>query len=315
MRLALPVVHLRRYRRLPLRTVATWRHPYCFLGSPLTVEADASEEWAAAVAHLRRTGVADLLALELLPVENSGLASLSRGAARHGVSVSTFDLHKRPVIDRRPEPTYFDGRMSSKRRKNLRRQRRHLDDLLGGKLERVDWGLQESARPAAIELFLRLEASGWKGRAGTAMSCHPSHEAFFRVLVEEFARDGQLQPWFLEAAGTPVAAQCNLISGDTVFHFKIAYDEALAYYSPGVLLELEMLEEFHLDERLQHIDSCAAAGSMYESLYPDSRHLTGALVPLSHKARLAAPALAAVLRRRQAAAAARPAPKQPDDET
>jgi CelD/BcsL family acetyltransferase involved in cellulose biosynthesis len=231
------------------------------------------------------------------------------------VTVSTFDLHRRPVIERRPEPTYFEGRMSNKRRKNLRRQRRHLDDLLGGKLERVDWGPQEVARPAAVELFLRLEAAGWKGRAGTAMSCHPDHEAFFRVLVEEFARDDQLQLWFLEAAGTPVAAQCNLISGDTVFHFKIAYDESVAHYSPGVLLELEMLEEFHADQRLQRIDSCAAAGSMYESLYPDSRQLTAALVPLSSRARLTAPPLAALLRRRDArAAAARQPTASTDDE-
>lgn len=301
---ALPVVHTRRYRRLPIRTLAAWRHPYCFLAGPLTAAADPVEEWAAALRHLRRDSPADLLALELLPVNAPGLASLQAAAASEQLSVSTFDRHNRPIITRRPQADYFEGRMSSKRRKNLRRQRRHLDDLLGGKLERIDWGPQEVARPAAVELFLRLEASGWKGRAGTAISCNPEHEAFFRVLVEEFARDGQLQLWFLEAAGTPVAAQCNLISGDTVFHFKIAYDEALAHYSPGVLLELEMIEEFHADHRLQKIDSCAAPGSMYESLYPESRPLTGALVPLGGPARLAAPALGRALRWRDARAAA-----------
>ena len=300
---ALPVVRTRRYRRLPIRTLAAWRHPYCFLAGPLTLSPDPVEEWGAVLAHLRRDDPADLLALELLPVDAPGLASLQAAATSARLPVSTFDRHNRPVISRRPEPDYFEGRMSNKRRKNLRRQRRHLDDLLGGKLERVDWGPQDEARPAAIELFLRLEAAGWKGRAGTAISCNPEHEAFFRTLVEEFARDGQLQLWFLEAAGTPVAAQCNLISGDTVFHFKIAYDEGLAHYSPGVLLELEMLEEFHADERLQRIDSCAAPGSMYESLYPEKRELTGALVPLGGPARAAAPALGHALRWRQARAA------------
>jgi CelD/BcsL family acetyltransferase involved in cellulose biosynthesis len=296
--LALPVVHRRRYRRVPLRTLATWRHPYCFLGSPLTSAADAAESWGRALHHLRQAGGLDLLALELLPAELPGLAAVEVAAAQQRIKVSTFDRHARPVIHRRAEPTYFDASMSSKHRKNLRRQRRHLDALLEGQLRRVDWGPQNLARPAAAELFLRLEQTGWKGRVGTAMACAPADEAFFRLMVERFGEKGLLQLWFLEASGTPVAAQCNLISGDTVFHFKIAYDEDLAQYSPGVLLELEMIQEFHEDARLNHIDSCAAPGSMYESLYPDSRALTGAVVPLRSQGRMMAPMLAAGLRRR-----------------
>ena len=297
--LALPVVRRRRYRRLPVRTLATWRHPYCFLGSPLTSAADATESWDHALRHVRRAGDAELLALELLPAEIPGLASVEVAAAQRGIKVSTFERHARPMIHRRAEPTYFDASMSSKHRKNLRRQRRHLDALLEGKLERVDWGPQDLARPAAAELFLRLEEAGWKGRTGTAIACSAADAAFFRLMVERFGEKALLQLWFLEASGTPVAAQCNLISGDTVFHFKIAYDEDLAQYSPGVLLELEMIQEFHEDVRLNHIDSCAAPGSMYESLYPDSRALTGALVPLRQTGRMMAPMLAAALRRRE----------------
>jgi CelD/BcsL family acetyltransferase involved in cellulose biosynthesis len=278
--------------------VATWRHPYCFLGSPLTSAADATESWLRALRHLRHLGHFDLLALDLLPAELPGLAAVEVAAARQGITVSTFDRHARPMIHRRAEPTYFEMSMSGKRRKNLRRQRRHLDDLLMGDLHRVDWGPNDLARPVAAELFLRLEYSGWKGRAGTAMACSPSDAAFFRLLVDRFGREGLLQLWFLEASGTPVAGQCNLISGDTVFHFKIAYDEDLARFSPGVLLELEMIAEFHEDPRLNHIDSCAAPGSMYESLYPDSRALLGALVPLRAPARMMAPILASALRRR-----------------
>jgi CelD/BcsL family acetyltransferase involved in cellulose biosynthesis len=301
---ALPVVRRRRYRKLPLRTLSTWRHPYCYLGTPLTRGLDATAAWLAVLGHLRRSSAADLLALELFPDVGAGMASLTPAAAQEGRSVSCFDTHRRPIIHRRPQADYFQVSMSSKRRKNLRRQRRHLDDLLEGRLRRIDWGPEHVARPAAVELFLGLEKSGWKGQAGTAIACSPADTAFFRSVVDQFAVAGQLQLWFLEASGPPVAAQCNLIAGDTVFHFKIAYEESLARYSPGVLLELEMIEEFHEDPQLNHIDSCAAPGSMYESLYPDSRWLTAALVPLRPSARAAAPALASALRRRSAKPAA-----------
>jgi CelD/BcsL family acetyltransferase involved in cellulose biosynthesis len=296
---ALPVVRRRRYRRLPISTIATWRHPYCFLGGPLVADLDARAAWGEVLRHLRHQTGFGLLALELLPVEPPGLLSLEQALPAERLSASTYERLDRPVIERRPHLDYFDAQMSSKRRKNLRRQRRHLDTLLDGTLQRFDWAQEERALSTSIELFLRLERAGWKGKAGTAIACRPDDEAFFRVMVDRFARAGLLQLWFLEAGGTPVAAQCNLLGGDTVFHFKIAYDEDYATYSPGVLLELEMVEEFHLDQRLLRIDSCAAPGSMYETLYPNRRTLASALVPLHGSARAAAPALAAALRRRE----------------
>ncbi|MDQ1695881.1 MAG: hypothetical protein QOJ03_1234 [Frankiaceae bacterium] len=308
---ALPVVRRGRYRRVPMTTIATWQHPYCYLGTPLVTNVDAREAWTAVLHHLRHEVDCDLLALELLPLEAPGLGSLEPAAHDERLTVTTYGRHARPIIERRPEPDYFDISMSSKHRKNLRRQRRHLDEHLQGTLQRFDWAQEERAINMSVELFLTLEREGWKGAAGTAMGCHPDDTAFFRVMVERFAKAGQLQMWFLEAAGTPVAAQCNLLAGDTVFHFKIAYDEDYATYSPGVLLELEMVEEFHHDARLQRIDSCAAPGSMYEMLYPNSRMLTTALVPLHGAARVAAPALAATLRRRERRAAGRSASDAP----
>jgi CelD/BcsL family acetyltransferase involved in cellulose biosynthesis len=295
---ALPVARRRRHRRLPVRTLTTWAHPYCFLGSPLVGAGDPTDIWDVVLTHLRRETTVDLLALELLPVESPGLESLQLAAAEQRLSVSTHGRHQRPIISRRPEADYFTASMSSKRRKNLRRQRRHLDELLEGRLQRFNWAREERALSMSVELFLALEKEGWKGRAGTAIACRKGDVEFFRVMIERFAQAGLLQMWFLEASGTPVAAQCNLIGGDTVFHFKIAYDEDYATYSPGVLLELEMVEEFHLDPELDRIDSCAAPGSMYETLYPDSRTLTSALVPLHGAARLTAPLLAGALNRR-----------------
>ena len=298
--LAHPVVRRRRYRRLPVTTLMTWRHEYSFLGSPLAAQGDATQDWEAVLAHVRRNSSVDLLALELLPTDGPGLASLQQAAAAHRLGVSTFDQHERPVIVRRNEPDYLYQGMSGKRRKNLRRQRRHLGEHLGGPLQRVDRARQPADVREAVEEFLRLEAAGWKGRAGTAMACIPEHAAFLRVLAESFARAGRLQLWFLEAGGKTVAGQCNLIAGDTVFHFKVAYEETFATYSPGVLLELDMVEEFHHDLGLNRIDSCAAPGSMYESLYPDCRTLTSALLALHGPAKALAPTLAAALRVRTA---------------
>jgi CelD/BcsL family acetyltransferase involved in cellulose biosynthesis len=71
-----------------------------------------------------------------------------------------------------------------------------------------------------------------------------------------------------------------VLGGDTVFHFKIAYDEELARFSPGMQLEVEMVEQFHRDARLRRIDSCVDPDNHVSAqLYPDREVLATMTVP------------------------------------
>jgi hypothetical protein len=72
----------------------------------------------------------------------------------------------------------------------------------------------------------------------------------------------------------PVAMKCNFLAREGSFAFKIAYDEAFARYSPGTLLELENIREFHRRPGLQWMDSCAAPEHfMVNRLWLDRRPL------------------------------------------
>ena len=64
---------------------------------------------------------------------------------------------------------------------------RRLERQLGGvELERVT-----AFDRAALRDVLRLEASSWKGRAGTAIACEASLVAFYAATARVFARRGQ----------------------------------------------------------------------------------------------------------------------------
>src|SRR5439155_13614414 len=116
----------------------------------------------------------------------------------------------------------------------LRRLRRAFERELGAPLEAID----RSGQPEAVERFLALEASGWKGRRGTAMASRPGHADFFREMCAGAGSAGRLELLSLEAAGQVLAMKCSLFAGDGLFYLKAAYDEAHARYSPGVQLEL-----------------------------------------------------------------------------
>lgn len=278
--LALPVVSASSFRRVPVPALTSWHHDYSFLGTPL-MAADALERtWSAALAHLRSARAAPWLVLGLIPGAGPVAESLSAALAERRLRPTPFEPHRRPVVHRRPEPSSLRQMVSTRRLKNLRRLRRRLGEQLQSDVVTVDHATRGDLG-AAQDTFLSIESSGWKARDGGAFACRPAHAHFFRDLCDGFADAGRLQLWTLGSPGRAVAASCNLLAGDAVFHFKIAYDERFAHNSPGVQLELDMLDAFLADPRLGLLDSCTAPGhSVSSELYPDHRSLQTLLVPL-----------------------------------
>ena len=282
--LAAPV-HRGRYRRMPVRALSTWRHPYRYLGTPL-VRPDALCD---APAALLRTlaGHAAWLVLDQLYVDGPVAGALRAGARERGASWVEHEVWERPAVRARQEDTYLEETLSARSAKALRRRRRNLERDLGPVRAR-DTARSGDLR-AELEAFLALEAAGWKGRSGTALASSPAHAQFFREMCLALAADGRLELWRLDAGERTTARQCHLRAGEVVFHFKTTYDEQLARYSPGVQLELDVLAAFHEDPALAQLDPCTdPEPGTSDRLYPDSRRLGVALVGLTPAGRLAA---------------------------
>jgi hypothetical protein len=168
--------------------------------------------------------------------------------------------------------------VSARRRREFRRLRRLLDEAAGVATE-----VRERSDAGGVEAFLRLEASGWKGRKGTALASRNGHAGFFREMCGEFERMGRLRVLSLEAEGRPVAMKCTVSAGDGLFYLKAAYDETFARFSPGLQLEREAVERFLADRSAggpSWIDSCTdPANDMINRLLPDRRDLTTYVVP------------------------------------
>jgi CelD/BcsL family acetyltransferase involved in cellulose biosynthesis len=168
----------------------------------------------------------------------------------------------------------LEQRLSAHHRRELRRQGRRLAEELGADLKCDD----RAGDPAAVEAFLDLERAGWKGRAGTAFASDPSHAEFFRRICERFDAAGRLQLLDLSAGGRSTAMKCNLHAGEGSFAFKIAFDEELARWSPGIQLELRNIELFEAGP-LRWMDSCAMPENrMINRLWPERRGLATMLV-------------------------------------
>jgi len=99
--------------------------------------------------------------------------------------------------------------------------------------------------PARFDAFLTLEASGWKGAAGTgsAIALNTDARDFFAALLACISGGFDPQIALLYLKEKPIAAQFSILVNGTRHILKIGYDEATSKYSPGQVLMAAVLKE------------------------------------------------------------------------
>jgi CelD/BcsL family acetyltransferase involved in cellulose biosynthesis len=290
----LPIHRPRRWHRVPLACVAGWHHKYCFLGTPL-VRPDQGESVATMARELVRQPGAAFVGLDSLVDEGPVRDALRAAIAKEGGEEVRVGEHERAMLRRRAtEDDYVC--LKAKYRRELERKRRRLEDELGSALQTVD----RAEDCEALDEFLDLEASGWKGQGGTAVASLERDAEFFRTICGSFRELGRLHLLSLQADGQRVAMACNLRAGDGVFCVKIAFDERWRRWSPGAQLVLDHVSWFHREAGAAWMDSCVQPGNeLVSRLWPDRRRIvTLALPAKSPTGRMARSAITRVVRLR-----------------
>lgn len=266
-----PVKREMAWGRLRLPCLTVWTHDFSGLEVPLVDAAEPGPALRALLRVLRRPLGGVFAAFTQLPgdgVVRRSLEELTGGAA---IEVARYE---RAAMRRRPAFTYLD-QMTSKRRHEFSRKRRRLEERFDD-ISVVDM----SAEPDALELFLTLEASGWKGREGTALLSDPSHAAFFREACAALREAGRLQLIALVADGRAIAMKCNGLAGRRMFGFKQAFDEEMGALSPGRLLDVDLMRVLHDRDDVDLLDTIGSSeNGTLNATWPDRLTMTTVLVP------------------------------------
>ncbi|MDT8997935.1 GNAT family N-acetyltransferase [Paucibacter sp. APW11] len=132
------------------------------------------------------------------------------------------------------------GSRSSKLRQNIRR---YLRKVAAANVRTSFRVLHEDVDIAAgLKRYAALEASGWKGRAGTALSPESQQFGFYRDTMSDFAGDGRALVFELWFDDTLVASRLVLVGASRIVFLKTSYDENFADYSPGRLMLHHVME-------------------------------------------------------------------------
>lgn len=283
----LPLALPRSYYGHRVPHVSSWLHDNAFCGAPLVEEGHEHQFWRSLLAQLDyEPGRAIFLHCPELPKDGPLNAALCKVLAETDRSGATIDSAERAMLasDLGPDE-YLAAAMSAKKRKELRRQRTRLAEEGDLQFERAEG---EEGIDQWIAEFLSLEARGWKGKAGSALSCAASTSTFFTHALFGAAKAGRLERLALRLDGKPIAMLANFITAPGAFSFKTTFDEEYARFSPGLLLQIENLALLNRDE-IEWTDSCAVEGhSMIERIWRGRRAVVSRNIAIGGPIRRAA---------------------------
>jgi CelD/BcsL family acetyltransferase involved in cellulose biosynthesis len=259
---------------LGVPVLRAWSNPFGPVGTPLVDHDDplgVLEDLFAIMArpHLRMPRV---LVLPDMRLEGPMARALQSTAEALQLTLIAADEVERPVLDSDLDgEAYLKASLRPHHFREFRRLRRRLEEL--GAVTHEVARTPDEVRPA-MESFLALEAAGWKGRKGTAMTVDRYQAAFAREAVHRLSERDMCRIHSLRLDGRVVASLVVFVEQGVAYTWKTAYDENLAAFSPGTLLMLDVTRQHLEDPNIDFTDSCAApAHPVMSRLWAERRRM------------------------------------------
>lgn len=179
------------------------------------------------------------LTLTGLPADDATVDLLEGAAADAGWLTLAEDGHVSPIVE-------LEGDFDSWRERTRKQWRTPIERFRRKMIREHDaeFGLVEPPDDLERELHagFRVEASGWKGRSGTAILSAQETQAFYHRVAHAYHARGELRLSRIVLDGQVAAFDLCLLHGGRLCLLKLGYDERYRKLSPGLVLQLSIIE-------------------------------------------------------------------------
>ena len=131
------------------------------------------------------------------------------------------------------------ARFTSRRRSDFRRMLRRAEEE-GAVAYEFHAPKPDEALPL-LRRAIEVESRSWKSRAGTSLADNAVQRKFFEHYARLASAEGIFRIELMKIGDVDVAAQIAAECDDSLWLFKIGYDEAYSRCSPGQLLMMESI--------------------------------------------------------------------------
>ncbi|MBN7820383.1 GNAT family N-acetyltransferase [Bowmanella yangjiangensis] len=176
-----------------------------------------------------------LLLVDNSIAQNQLVASLNKNGLRHQIE----QVIQSPYICLPSSLDEYTARFDKKFRYTLRNGLKKLSEQ--GK---VQARLYETPERCAemLEHIYEIEKNSWKEQDGTSITKNPIQKAFYEKFSEVAAQQGWLKTFILFVDEQPVAHCYGMLFNGVFENLKMSYKSEFNAYSPGNLLNLEIIK-------------------------------------------------------------------------
>ncbi len=251
------------------------QNTYQFAGAPLASGKCADSVVGAWLDGLAAGAPSRFWALSNIDLDSGFLQSVQAQLAARGLGLRVVTPYRRPTLTGKAgSSTAHSAQIIKKSRvKDIERNLRRLRETGTVDFERACEPEQVKQR---IEQFLALEQAGWKGQNGTAFLSKDRDTAFARMA---FGGSGPTIVDSLLLDGTPIAMSINMSNGSTLYTLKCAYDENYRKFSPGLVLEYLVVEEFFKSGAFTEMDaSTTMDGHIIQEFWDSDKPMASVII-------------------------------------
>jgi len=173
----------------------------------------------------------------------TALKELQRTAARQGLRLYACGVDSELGVKLEGSWEQYYATRSRRLKKGNNLVANHLKRQYAAiEVERVDRSAGTEWTEQLIAEVTRISANSWKRGTGTTFECAGPGEFLRRWTYAALAR-GWLNIWLLRLDGMAVAAEFQVIDGDTVQALRADFDVAFDATSPGTYLNWQILQQ------------------------------------------------------------------------
>jgi len=141
----------------------------------------------------------------------------------------------------------------------------------------IDLDFRELREPdqmyEGVEAYGNLESSGWKGDIGTAVNIDNHRGSFYVEMLKRFASRGKACIYQLLLDNKVVASALTIQGGGMIVILKIAYDEDMKEYSPGMIMYYELHKKLFITKEVKTIEYYGKATQRMQQWAVDIREI------------------------------------------
>lgn len=231
-----------------------WMHDHCYYCTPLFKGELNFNVILSKLGEVLKTSfsIISLHSSELFHTENKNLPNNIHTSITYRAAITNSTNIKQNL-----------SILNGKFRRDLKRNERQLRQL--GNLEfRTQQDLS-----LGLENYCRIEHKGWKGRARGSISSLESTKSYYLSLISTLNAHNKIQCFELVLNNQCIASSIRFISSNNIYEVKTSYDEGYKRYSPGKLLEIQLLNQLS-HESFELVDSCTQPdNTLINRLWPD----------------------------------------------